>query len=134
MTNDRGPAVGVGAVAVRAGTILLVRRGKPPYVGHWTLPGGTVSWGEPLADALCREVMEETGLEVTVKDLAGHLESISDDGSHHYVILDYRVEVIGGDLRAAGDVTEARWVPLEEVSTLQTTPRLVPFLQEFGVM
>ncbi len=119
---------------MRDGAILLVLRGKNPYINHWTLPGGTVSWGEPLVEALRREVMEETGLEVIVKELAGHLEFISDDGSHHYVILDYLVEVVGGGLRAGDDVTDARWIPLTEVARLQTTPRLTDFLQEFGVM
>lgn len=134
MSRTRQPVVGVGAVAVRDGAVLLIRRGKQPYLGHWTLPGGSVIWGEPLKESLKREMLEETGLEVKVGELAGHLEAIDAKGDHHFVILDYHIEVLGGDLVAGDDASEARWVPLAEVSTLQTTPRLIEALKDYGVI
>lgn len=134
MTQNRQPVVGVGAVAVRDGCILLVRRGKQPYLDHWTLPGGTVVWGESLKSSLEREMLEETGLHVSVGELAGHLESIDTDVSHHFVILDYHVLIKGGELIAGDDASEARWVPFDELSSLETTPRLIEALEEYGVI
>ena len=76
---ERRPVVAVGAVAVNDGAILLIRRGRPPAEGRWSLPGGRVEWGEPLTDALRREVEEETALRVEVGRLAGVVERIYGD-------------------------------------------------------
>lgn len=134
MEPERGPSIGVGAVATSDGAVLLVRRGKPPFEGSWSLPGGGVNRGERLAEALRREVLEETGLEIEVGGLAGIFESFDPEGSYHYVILDYFATVSGGRLAAGDDATDARWVPLEEIGRLETTPRLLQALRDFGVL
>lgn len=128
-----GPEVAVGAVAVRDGSILLIRRGQPPSEGRWSLPGGRVEWGESLAEAVAREVLEETGVEVAVEGLAGVVERryLPD---FHYVILDYHVTAGGGRPRPGGDVTDARWVPLAELAALPLADRLLEALGGFGVL
>jgi 8-oxo-dGTP diphosphatase len=111
------PLVAVGAVVVDDGRVLLVRRGSEPLRGHWSLPGGLIELGEGLAGGLVREVREETGLEVEVVELVELLDRIHRDGDrvrYHYVIADYLCTVAGGQLRAASDADEARWVERAE--------------------
>lgn len=128
----RTPVVGVGGVAKQDGSILLVRRSKPPSEGLWSVPGGRVELGEPLAEAVRREVLEETGLEVEVGEVAGVVERI--DEGFHYVIVDYFVRVLGGALEAGGDVRDARWVPETEVGSLPLAPGVADALRDFGVL
>jgi 8-oxo-dGTP diphosphatase len=129
------PIAGVGGVVLRDDCVLLVLRGNPPLEGEWSLPGGAVELGETLREACAREVLEETGLHVTVLDLvelidrivldesermtaeAGNCpEDIGEDavrGSrvrYHYVLADFLCEVAGGELGAASDAAEVRWV------------------------
>ena len=126
--------VAVGAVAVRDdGSLLLVRRGKAPALGRWSLPGGRVEWAEVLSEALRREVAEETGLEVTPGGLAGLVERIHPDEGFHYVILDYYVAVTGGTLRPGSDVTDARWVLPSELASLELSDGLLEALRDWGV-
>jgi mutator protein MutT len=111
------PLVGVGAVVVDAGRVLLVRRGSEPMKGRWTLPGGLVELGEPLEAAVVREVSEETGLTVEPLELIELLDRIHRQGErvrYHYVIADYLCRVAGGELRAASDADAARWVERAE--------------------
>ncbi len=126
------PQIAVGAIAVKDGRLLMVRRAHHPGAGLWSLPGGRVEDGEYLSDALRREVAEETGLEVDVQELVGILEVVGDP---HYVILDYFTEVTGnGAPIAADDVSDARWVPLDEVAGLPCTPRFHETLRGWGVL
>ena len=109
----------------------MVRRANEPSRGLWSVPGGRVEKGEYLSAAVAREVLEETGVTVAVKDLLGILEVV---GEPHYVILDYLAEVVGDPRpEAASDASEARWVPLDEVSVLDCTPRLRETLRGWGV-
>jgi 8-oxo-dGTP diphosphatase len=111
------PLVGVGAVIVQDGKVLLVRRGRDPMKGRWTLPGGVLEVGESLSEGLAREILEETGLEVEVQELVELLDRIHrEDGRvrFHYVIADYLCRVTGGDLRASSDADAARWVERAE--------------------
>jgi 8-oxo-dGTP diphosphatase len=128
------PEVCVGAIVVRDGDLLLVRRGRGAAVGAWSIPGGRVEAGETLATAVERELVEETGLEGRCGAFVGWVERISSD--HHFVILDFLVEVSGGGAATAGDdAAEVRWVPLREVVELDDlVPGLVEFLREHGLL
>lgn len=127
-----GPFIGVGAVVVHEGRLLLVRRGKEPGKGLWSLPGGRLELGEHLVEAVRREVAEETGLEVSVQDLLGIHEVVGDP---HYVVLDHVATVVGDPTPAAGeDAAEVRWVPLDRVHELELTPRFVETLTAWGVL
>ena len=111
------PLVGVGAVIVNAGRVLLVRRGSEPMKGCWSLPGGLVELGETLLDAVEREVKEETGLVVEPLELIEVLDRIHRQGErvqYHYVVADYLCRAVGGDLQAASDAAAVRWVERSE--------------------
>ncbi|MYB23633.1 MAG: NUDIX domain-containing protein [Acidimicrobiia bacterium] len=127
------PEVCVGAVAVRDGSLLLVRRGHGPAAGEWSVPGGRVEWGETLAAAVVRETAEETGLDVLCEGFADWVERIG--AGHHYVIADFWVSVLSdGPPTAGDDAAEARWVPLEELGGLDLTAGLGDFLVRIGVL
>src|SRR6266550_625022 len=110
------------------------RRCPPPHPpGKGTRPGGRVDWGETLQDALRREVIEETGLEVEPGELAGLVERIHLDEGFHYVILDYHVTITGGTLRPGSDVTDARWVLPSQLASLELSDGLLEALRDWGV-
>ncbi len=118
------PRVAVGAVVIEFRSdgphVVLVRRGRPPGLGTWSLPGGKVEAGETLAAALVREVREETGLEVKVGRLVDAVEII--DPTHHYVVLDYVCTPVGGALAAGDDATDAVFVSVYDLVEYQVTP------------
>lgn len=128
------PQVAVGAIIQRDGELLMVKRAQEPAAELWSIPGGRVEAGELLADALRREVLEETGLSVEVGELAGILEVPGTE--LHYVILDYFVTISGDDTtpRPGSDVSDARWVPLADIATLECTPRFVETMKAWKVL
>jgi mutator protein MutT len=127
------PQVAVGAIVVNENALLMVRRSHDPGKGLWSLPGGRVEQGESLVDAVRREVAEETGVEVEVGELAGILEL--PDTEPHYVILDFHASVANdAGLSPGSDAGEVRWVPLDEVASLECTPRFVETLTAWRVL
>ena len=127
------PEVCVGVIAVDEGRLLLVRRGRGPAAGVWSVPGGRVEAGETLAEAALRELAEETGLEGVCDELVGWVERMGPD--HHYVILDFAVTVLEPrEPRAGDDAAEAEWVPLEEVAHRRLADGLAEFLHEHGIV
>jgi ADP-ribose pyrophosphatase YjhB (NUDIX family) len=127
------PEVCVGAVVVADGALLLVRRGRPPGAGAWSVPGGRVEAGESLPVAVERELREETGLVGRCGPLLGWAEVVDD--VHHFVILDFTVHVAArGDPIAGDDAAEVAWVPLAEVPARPLVPGLEAFLRRHGVL
>lgn len=121
----------MGAVVVGDGALLMVQRGHEPARGAWTLPGGRVEKGEYIEDALRREVLEETGIEISIERLLGIFEVVAEP---HYVILDFLATAAARtEPTPDTDALAARWVPLDEVQTLDLTPRLVETLRAWGV-
>lgn len=131
MTTNR-PEASVGAVVVRDGDILLVRRGRGPALGRWSVPGGRVEGGETLADAIVREVAEETGLQVVCGEFIGFVERIGP--GYHYVILDFwATPLADGPLVSGDDAAEAAWVALNELDEIDLVDGMLEFLVEHGV-
>lgn len=125
--------VGVGAIIVQDGKILIVRRGSEPGKGKWSVPGGLVELGETVEQAVVREVREECGLDVEVDKLIDIVDSMTFDKNgrlkYHFIILDFFVKIKGGKLRPGDDAKEALWVPLEEVENYDLTKTFKEFLE-----
>jgi ADP-ribose pyrophosphatase YjhB (NUDIX family) len=119
------PILGIGAIVVNDDKVLLIERGHDPLKGEWSLPGGAVEVGESLQDAVRREVLEETGLEVEPLSVVEIFERIMPDREgrveYHYVLVDYLCKLIGGRLGAASDVSRAEWVPRSELRNYRIT-------------
>ena len=131
------PQIAVGAVALTAGRILLVRRGHGPAAGFWSVPGGRVEHGETLHEAVVREVAEETGVGVVVDHFLGWVERIDDaPNGPHFVILDFAVTVLDPDapLVAGDDATEVAWTAFDDLGALPLVPGLLDFLEDAGVL
>jgi 8-oxo-dGTP diphosphatase len=127
--SEAGTVRCVGAVITRSdGRLLLIKRGNEPGRGLWSLPGGRVEPGESDEAAVAREVAEETGLVVTVGDLAGRVRR------GRYDIGDYFATVVSGELAAATDALDARWADLQELQSMQTTTGLVDALASWGAL
>jgi 8-oxo-dGTP diphosphatase len=122
-----------GAIVLdEAGRLLLIRRGRPPARGSWTIPGGRCEPGESAADACVREVAEETGLNVEILRLAGRVELDGPTG-RVYDVEDFVCSVVGGSLRAGDDADDARWVQRDELDGLDIVPDLLATLRRWDV-
>jgi 8-oxo-dGTP diphosphatase len=133
MNADSHPELCVGAIAVEGERILLIRRGHEPARGSWSIPGGRVELGETLAEAVVRELAEETGLEGVCENLVGWAERISE--RHHFVILDFAVTILSTHPPiAASDADEAAWIPLDHLADLTLTEGLAEFLHQHGII
>lgn len=134
--TERGsghPATCVGAIATRTNELLMVRRATEPGRGRWSVPGGRVERGEMLAEAVVRELLEETGLEGVCGPLIGWTEIIGED--HHFVVLDFEVTILGAqDPTPGDDALEAEWVPVWTVPELDLVDGLAEFLSDHGLI
>lgn len=131
--TDR-PELAVGAVVVHDDALLLIRRGRGPAAGSWSVPGGRVEGGELLAEATVRELREETGLEGVCGELVGIVERFIDDV--HFVILDHRVTLLDPEAApvAGDDAAEVAWVPLHEVAEWRLVDGLAEFLHDHQII
>ena len=117
------PLVGIGAVVLRPDAVLLVRRGRPPAMDSWSIPGGAQELGETAEAAARRELQEETGLQVGALHLLAHVDSIHHDPAgrvqYHYTILDFAAEWVAGEPIAGGDVTQAAFFGFDALDPLE---------------
>jgi 8-oxo-dGTP diphosphatase len=121
-----------GCIAFDAnGRLLLIRRVNDPGAGRWSIPGGRCEPGESPQQACVREAAEETGLEVAIARYAGRVERAGPAGAV-FDIDDYVCTVIGGELRAGDDASEARWASRAELATLELVPDLLEALADWG--
>jgi len=127
------PIVGVGAVIIRDGKILLEKRKYDPGKGMWSIPGGLVELGEGAEQTVVREVKEETGLEVEKPEHIDVVDNVIKDRNgeikYHFVIIDYFVKLKGGTLKAASDAEELRWITFDEVEKYDLTKTFREFFQ-----
>ena len=122
------PLIGVGAVIVEAGRVLLVRRDTEPLRGEWSVPGGMLELGEKLRDGVRREVQEETGIDVEPGEVLDVFDSIFTDAlgrtQYHYVLIDYLCRSLGGEPRAGSDVSDVRWVSADALPAMGLRPSI----------
>ena len=116
------PLVGVGAIIVENDRVALIKRGKAPLLGEWSIPGGLLELGETVREGGIREALEETGLQVEMLELLGVYDRVvrdpDDRVSYHYVLIDFLCRRISGDLTASGDAADARWFTRSEIDLL----------------
>ena len=131
------PLIGVGVVVFKDGRVLLIRRGKPPREGQWSLPGGRQRLGERIEAAACREVREEAGIEIAVGPLLDVVDSITRDAQggvqFHYTLVDFVAEWRAGEARAGHDAAEAVWADPADLAPYglwDETERIIALAQQ----
>jgi 8-oxo-dGTP diphosphatase len=116
------PLIGVGAIIIEGGRVVLVKRAHPPLQAEWSIPGGVLEVGELVREAAVREAREETGLIVEPSELLGVYDRVLRDSEkrvqYHYVLIDFLCRRVAGDLAAASDAAEVRWFRREELPGL----------------
>ena len=133
MSAGPQPRIGVGAVLIHEGRVLLIRRGKEPLRGRWVVPGGTVELGETLEQALVREIEEETGLLVRPREVVTVFDRIlREDGrvSYHYVIIDYLCDYVAGDARAGSDAEAVALVAREDLQAYDLPEKALEVVED----
>lgn len=128
------PWVGIGAVIFRDGRVLLARRGKPPRLGAWSLPGGAQHLGEGAIECARRELREETGIEAGPLILADVIDAVNRDADgrvrYHYTIIDYCGHWAGGEARPGDDVAEIAWAAPEELDGYALTREALAVIEK----
>jgi 8-oxo-dGTP diphosphatase len=112
MDEPRRPVPCVGVVCLRGDEVLLIKRGKPPREGQWSIPGGRMEWGETVSDAALRELREETGVEAELLGLIEVLDHMSEHG--HAVLIDFAARWVSGEPGAGDDAADAAFVDVKE--------------------
>jgi len=127
------PVVGVGAVVVDGGSVVLIRRRYEPLAGHWSLPGGKLELGETLEEGAAREILEETGLEVRVGPVIEVFDRIIKDEDlrvrYHFVLVDYLCWPVGGQLAPGSDVDEAILVPVTRLKEFDLSEKATSVIE-----
>ena len=117
------PLIGVGAIIIDAGKVVLIKRGHPPLQGEWSIPGGVLEVGETMREGVIREAREETSLVIEPTELLGVYDRVLRDDRgqvhYHYVLVDFLCRRIAGTLLAAGDAANAQWLTHHETSALE---------------
>jgi 8-oxo-dGTP diphosphatase len=116
MSDVQRPTPGAGVVCLRGGEVLLIKRGKPPRMGEWSIPGGRQEMGETIAQAALRELAEETGVAAELLGLIDVVDAFS--GDRQMVLIDYAARWISGEPVAGDDAADARFFPLAEALNL----------------
>jgi len=120
--HPKQPLIGVGALIVENSRVVLIKRGKAPLLGEWSIPGGMLELGETLRQGAEREALEETGLVVRATELLGVFDRVVPDAEgkivYHYVLIDFLCERISAELHAGADAADAKWFMPEEVAML----------------
>ena len=128
------PLIGVGAIIIEAGRVVLVKRAHPPIEGQWSIPGGVLEIGELVHEAAIREAREETGLIVEPGELLGVYDRILRDPEHrvqyHYVLIDSLCRRVGGELHAASDAAEVGWFMREDLAGLNLAEDTVDVIEK----
>ncbi len=126
------PLIGVGAVIVHDGRVVMVQRGTEPLKGQWSVPGGALEVGETLRQCAVREALEETGLQIEAGEVLEVFDAIylEPDGRirYHYVLIDFACRLAGGELKAGGDAAEAKWVTpgeLDHYEVAETAKKVI---------
>ncbi len=135
------PKVGVGGLVIDKDKLLLIKRAYEPSSGLWSIPGGLLEVGEELEEAVAREIEEETGIKVEVKELLGVFNFVIRDEAgkvkYHYVLIDFLAKPVGGKLRPSRETLDVRWVSLKDIekySLTRTTRRLISRAVERGLI
>lgn len=135
------PVPTVGVVCLRGQEVLLIKRGTPPRLGQWSVPGGRLEWGEALQDAALRELKEETGVDAELLGLIDVIDGVfparpGGDITRHYVMIDYAARWTGGEPTAGDDAAEARFVSRDEAMALveweETRRMITEAFERFG--
>ena len=132
--SEKQPVAAVGVVCLRGDEVLLVRRGKAPREGEWSLPGGRIEWGERVRDAALRELKEETGVDAEILGFAGWREMVlrGDAGkpARHFVILAFAARWRAGEIAPSPELSDARWIRPDELDGFETTEGLAEIVAE----
>ncbi|RCK21717.1 NUDIX hydrolase [Thalassospira lucentensis] len=128
------PIIGVGAVVWHDDQVLLIKRGKEPNIGSWSLPGGAQELGETLEQAVRREILEETGIEISPPILVDTVDLISPAPNgiiqYHYTLIDFTAEAIGEGLCAGGDVADAQWVDATKLAPYKLWNKTIEMIEK----
>ena len=128
------PRVAVGALVIKAGAVLLVKRGKAPSEGKWAIPGGSVELGETLQQAAEREIFEETGIRIRAVEPVYTFDFIERNRygriRFHYVIIDLAAEYLSGKIKPGDDADQAAWIPFAELKDLDMNATTRAFLKK----
>jgi len=118
----QAPLVGVGIVCFKGDEVLMIKRGKPPRAGSWSLPGGRQKLGETVRECALRELVQETGVEAEIGSLVDVVDSMTRDQEgglqYHYTLVDFRADWVAGEPRPGGDAADARWFSRADLAGL----------------